>query len=169
MWIDVKAGPVVIEIPPNVLGVIDDHWFQYVTDLGRVGPDKGKGGKFLLLPPGYKGEVPDGYFVVRSKTYGNLMFWRGFVENGSTKTAVEATKKYAKVYSLADARKPPQMKFINISGAAFNTIGANTFQIYEDLNNVIQYEPTRPIARKCLDNSLLSASKKASPSRPMHE
>ena len=150
MWIDVKAGPVVIEIPPNVLGVIDDHWFQYVTDLGRVGPDKGKGGKYLLLPPDYKGEVPDGYFVVRSKTYGNLMFWRGFVENGSTKTAVEATKKYAKVYSLADAQNPPLMKFINISGAAFNTIGANTFQIYEDLNNVIQYEPNEAYSPEVL-------------------
>ncbi|HMH13630.1 MAG TPA: DUF1254 domain-containing protein [Edaphobacter sp.] len=50
MWLDTKDGPLVIETPPNVLGVIDDHWFQYVTDFGRVGPDKNKGGKFLLLP-----------------------------------------------------------------------------------------------------------------------
>lgn len=56
MWLDTKAGPLVIETPPNVLGIIDDHWFQYVTDFGRVGPDKNKGGKFLLLPPGYTDE-----------------------------------------------------------------------------------------------------------------
>jgi hypothetical protein len=96
MWLYTRDGPLVLETPPNVLGVIDDHWFQYVTDFGRVGPDRGKGGKFLLLPPDYKGEVPEGYFVVRSKTYGNVCFWRGFLENGSTMPAVESSKKFAK-------------------------------------------------------------------------
>ena len=51
----------VIETPPNVLGIIDNHWFHYVADFGNAGPDKGKGGKFLILPPGYEGDVPDGY------------------------------------------------------------------------------------------------------------
>src|SRR5690606_7864313 len=55
MWVDTKEGPLVIETPPNVLGVIDDHWFQYVGDVGNAGPDKGKGGKYLLLPPGHTG------------------------------------------------------------------------------------------------------------------
>jgi hypothetical protein len=59
-WIDLKNGPVVIESPPNTLGIVDDFWFRYVADLGNAGPDKGKGGKFLFLPPGYKGEVPEG-------------------------------------------------------------------------------------------------------------
>ena len=54
-WIDLKNGPVVIESPPNTLGLVDDFWFHYVTDLGNAGPDKGKGGKYLFLPPGYKG------------------------------------------------------------------------------------------------------------------
>jgi hypothetical protein len=166
MWIDVKAGPVVIEIPPNVLGVIDDHWWQYVTDLGRVGPDKGQGGKYLLLPPDYQGEVPPGYFVVRSKTYGNLVFWRGFIEDGSTKPAVEATKKYAKVYALADTDNPPPMKFINISGAAFNTIGANTFQIYEDLNNVVQYEPNEAYSPEVLGQLAAIGIEKGKPFAP---
>jgi hypothetical protein len=147
MWLDTREGPLVIETPPDVLGVIDDHWFQYVTDFGRVGPDKNQGGKFLLLPPDYKGEVPkdkkDGgeYFVLHSKTYGNLSFWRGFVEDGSTKPAVASSKKFTKVYRLADAKNPPAMKFINVSGKAFNTIGANTFKLYEDLDSVVQYEP----------------------------
>jgi hypothetical protein len=150
MWVDTKEGPLVIETPPNVLGVIDDHWFQYVTDFGRVGPDKNKGGKFLLLPPDYKGEIPDGYFVLRSKTYGNLVFWRGFVENGSTATAVENSKKFAKVYRLADIKNPPAMKFINVSGKRFNTIGANTFQFYEDVNKVVQYEPNEAYSPEIL-------------------
>src|SRR5215469_2335189 len=57
-WIDLKNGPVVIESPPNVLGVVNDFWFRYVTDLGNAGPDHGKGGKYLILPPDYKGAVP---------------------------------------------------------------------------------------------------------------
>ena len=54
-----------IELPPGMLGVVNDMWFRYVTDLGIAGPDQGKGGKYLVLPPGYDGEVPEGYFVVR--------------------------------------------------------------------------------------------------------
>jgi hypothetical protein len=60
-WIDLKNGPIVIESPPNTLGFVDDFWFRYVADLGNAGPDKGQGGKFLFLPPGYNGSVPDGY------------------------------------------------------------------------------------------------------------
>jgi hypothetical protein len=166
MWVDTKAGPVVIETPPNVLGVIDDHWFQYVADFGRVGPDKNKGGKFLLLPPGYKGEVPEGYFVLHSGTYGNLVFWRGFVENGSTKPAVESTKKFAKVYMLSDAKNPPPMKFIDVSGKAFNTIGANTFQFYEDVNSVVQYEPNEAYSPEILGTLAAIGIEKGKPFAP---
>jgi hypothetical protein len=150
MWLDLKDGPLVFETPPDVLGVIDDHWFQYVADFGRVGQDRGKGGKYLLLPPGYEGDVPDGYFVLRPKTFGNLVFWRGFMVDGDTKPAVEASKKFAKVYKLSEAANPPPMKFINVSGKEFNTIGANTFQFYEDVNAVVQYEPNEAYSPEIL-------------------
>ena len=142
MWLDLKDGPLVLETPPNVLGIIDDFWFHYVGDVGNAGPDRGKGGKFLLLPPGYTGEVPTGYFVFRSKTFGNVYFWRGFLENGSTKTAVENTEKFAKVYALAQAKNPPPMKFVNVSGKEFNTIHANNYHFYEEVNTLVQEEPT---------------------------
>lgn len=61
-WVNTKDGPIVAETPPNTLGVMDDHWFRYISDFGNAGPDKGKGGKFLILPPGYTGDVPEGYF-----------------------------------------------------------------------------------------------------------
>ena len=152
MWIDLKNGPVVIESPPNILGIIDDFWFHYVGDVGNAGflTRVLKGGKFLVLPPDYKGDVPGGYFVFRSKTYGNVFFWRGFVENGSTKAAVEATKKFAKVYSLSQATNPPPMKFINVSGRAFNTIHANDFTFYEEINHVVQEEPNDALDRETL-------------------
>lgn len=150
MWIDLKDGPLVLETPPNVLGVIDDHWFQYVADFGRVGPDKNNGGRYLLLPPGYDGEVPEGYFVLRPKTYGNLVFWRGFLKDGSTESAVAESKKFAKVYKLSEANDPPPMKFINVSGKSFNTIGANTFEFYVDINNIVQYEPNEAYSPEIL-------------------
>jgi hypothetical protein len=166
MWLDTKEGPLVMETPPDVLGVIDDHWFQYVTDFGRVGPDKGKGGKFLLLPPDYKGEVPEGYFVLRSKTYGNLVFWRGFVVDGNTKPAVESSKKFTKVYRLADAKNPPPMKFINLSGKAFNTIGANTFELFEDANRLVQYEPNEAYSPEILGQLAAIGIEKGKPFAP---
>ena len=64
-----KGGPTVVETPPNLLGVVDDGWQPWITDLGNAGPDKGKGGKYLLLPPGYEGKKPDGYFVFECPTY----------------------------------------------------------------------------------------------------
>ncbi|WP_447962581.1 DUF1254 domain-containing protein [Nitrospira sp. Ecomares 2.1] len=141
MWLDTKQGPLVLETPPNVLGVLDDHWFQYVGDVGNAGPDRGKGGKFLLLPPGYTGKVPEGYHVFRSSTFGNLFFWRGFLDNGSTTTAVNNTKQFTKVYRLSEAENPPKMKFINVSGKAFNTIHSNDFHFYKEVNDIVQYEP----------------------------
>jgi len=76
MWINLKDGTLVAEIPPGVLGMINDMWFYYVTDMGLVGPDKGKGGKYLVLPPGYKGAVPDGYYVVQMTTYEGFLCWQ---------------------------------------------------------------------------------------------
>jgi hypothetical protein len=81
-WLDLKEGPMVIESAPNVLGFVDDFWFHYVTDMGNAGPDKGQGGKFVILPPDYQGAEPPGYFVSRSKTYGNWFIMRGFLVNG---------------------------------------------------------------------------------------
>ncbi len=141
MWLDLKEGPLVIELPPNVLGLINDFWFNYVADIGNAGPDRGRGGKYLLLPPGYAGEVPDGYYVLHSETFGNLCAWRGFQVEGDPKPAVETIKKFAKVYLLSQAENPPTMKFINLSGQVFNTVAANDFTFYEHINHIVQEEP----------------------------
>jgi len=140
-WLDLKGGPVVVESPPNTLGLVDDFWFNYVTDLGNAGPDKGKGGKFLFLPPDYTGDVPQGYFAFTSPTYGNLLFWRGFQVNGDPKPAVENIKRHARIYPLAQVANPPQQKFVNLSGRAFNTIHANDVRFYEEVNQLVQEEP----------------------------
>jgi hypothetical protein len=140
-WLELKDEPMVIETPPNVLGIIDDHWFHYVTDFGNAGPDKGKGGKFLILPPGYDGAVPDGYHVARTNTYGNWVIWRGFQENGDPAPAVETTKKIFRIYPLSQKDDPPKMNFINLSGVFNNTIHRTDDKIFEEINEVVQAEP----------------------------
>ena len=150
MWLDLKDGPLVLETPPDVLGIVNDHWFRYVGDIGNAGPDKGKGGKYLLLPPGYTGDVPEGYFVFRSPTYQNLYFWRGFIKDGSTATAVENTKKFAKVYPLSDVNNSPPMTYVDVSGKAFNTICSNDYSFFEDINEIVQAEPNEAYSPEIL-------------------
>ncbi len=140
-WLDLSKGPVVVESPPNVLGVADDFWFRYIADLGNAGPDKGKGGKFLFLPPGYKGAVPNGYFVYKSPTFNNLLIWRGFVVKGDTGPAVENFKKNTRIYLLSEAAHPPQNKVVEVSGKEMNTIHANNAKFYEEVNSIVQEEP----------------------------
>jgi hypothetical protein len=140
-WVELGNEPMVIETPPKVLGLIDDAWFHYVADFGNAGPDKGEGGKFLLVPPGYTGEVPQGYFVARTETYGNWVVWRGFQVNGSTKPAVDATKAMFRVYPLSKKDNPPKMNFINVSGTAHNTIHRMDFEYWNEVNETIQAEP----------------------------
>ena len=141
-WLEMKDEPYVIETPPNVLGIIDSHWFHYVADFGNAGPDKGMGGKFLILPPGYKGDVPDGYHVAQSDTYGNWVIWRGFQVDGDPKPAVDTTKNIFRMYPLSQKESPPKMNFINVSGKEFNTIHRTDYQIFEEINDVVQAEPS---------------------------
>ena len=144
-WLDLRNGPLVVEVPPKVLGLLDDMWYRFVTDIGMVGPDKGEGGKYLILPPGYKGEVPEGYFVVRSATYSNWIAWRTFLENGDPKPGVDRVKQFTKIYPLSQAANPPKLNFVNVSGRDFNTVGPADYPFWEYLNQVVQEEPTESV------------------------
>jgi len=144
-WLDTKNGPIVAETPPNTLGLVDDHWFHYICDFGNAGPDKGKGGKFLFLPPDYKGDVPEGYFVMRPATYGLWLAGRGFLVNGDPKPAVAAIEKSLKIYPLAQAANPPVTEFSNVSGVPHNTVHANNFHFYEEVNDIVQEEPAEAL------------------------
>lgn len=141
MWINLHNGPLVAEIPPNVLGMINDFWFHYVTDLGVVGPDRGTGGKYLILPPGYKGEVPEGYLVVKAPTFEGFLAWRNFLVDGDPRPGIDNIKKFARVYPLSEAANPPANKFVNVSGKAFSTLAPADFKFWEYLNQVVQGEP----------------------------
>jgi len=137
-----KDGPTVVEIPPaSGPGTVNDAFFRFVVDMGAPGPDKGKGGKYLILPPDYKGNVPEGYFVARSTSYVNWLILRGFLVDGKPDAAAKSFRENLKVYPLALANNPPAMQFIDGSEKPFNTIHANNFMFYEELATVIAREP----------------------------
>jgi hypothetical protein len=140
-FLDLTEGPVVMEVPPNVLGPVDDMWFRWITDVGNTGPDQGQGGSYLFLPPGFSGEVPDGYFTFASPTYGALVFFRGFVVDGDTRPAVESIRANARIYPLSEAQNRPETPILNLSGAAFNTVHPNDFTFYEEIDHLVQEEP----------------------------
>ena len=140
-WLDLKAdGPTVIDLPPRMLGILDDMAFLYITDLGMAGPDKGAGGKFLVLPPDYSGDVPDGYFVVQSRTYGVWLFMRGYLDKG-IEAASKNIRDNLRVYPLAKKDSPPPNTFHNGSGVEIQTVLPNDYSFYENVHAIIQEEP----------------------------
>jgi hypothetical protein len=88
----------VLEVPPKTLGAIDDYWFRWVIDIGLPGPDRGEGGKYLILPPGYDGPVPSGFNIARTRTSIVIWFARSFLEKNDPKPVAEAIRKFTKVY-----------------------------------------------------------------------
>ncbi len=139
--LNIKDEPMVMEVPPMVLGMVDDAFFRWVGDVGLTGADKGAGGKYIFAHRDYKGEFPEGYFVARSSSYRNWVLSRAFVKDGDLAGTAKFIKAKCKVYPLSQAKNPPDQKFVNLSGKKMNTIHANDFQFYEELNSIIQYEP----------------------------
>jgi hypothetical protein len=138
---DLEAtGPMVLEAPPGMLGAINDAWFRYLEDIGPAGPDEGKGGRYLLLPPGYQGDVPDGYFVVASSTYNVWVFMRASIAEGLA-AARRNVEEHLRIYPLSKKDDPPALELVSGSGKSFNTIHANDYSFYEHLDEVIQKEP----------------------------
>ena len=142
-YTDLKTdGPTVIETPPNVLGIVNDGWMQYVTDLGNAGPDKGKGGKYLLLPPGYNGEVPKGYFVFECPTYRNWIMVRGFVQiTGTGDDAIAYYKENFKIYPLATGPRE-DVKYLNVSFVEGNTTHPRDISYFNLIDQIVQFEPS---------------------------
>lgn len=139
--INLKNGPVVLNLPPMVLGAVDNAYFLHVSDVGITGPDKGKGGQYLFIGPDYKGDIPDGYHVVYSKTYRHWLFMRTFVKNNNIAESVRGLKEHFQLYPLAQADNPPKQNIINASGKKINTIHPNNIEFFDELNAVVQYEP----------------------------
>ena len=159
--VDLTKGPMVIEQPPLGLGTINDMWFSWIIDIGFPGPDRGEGGKYLIVPPGYDGPLPEGgFYVAKSRTNRVLYAARSFLKDNDPKPTVDLIKKTLRIYpytpggfgtSIATAlegkvklaKNPavPETKFVEASGKAFNTIPPSDYTFFEMINENIQDEP----------------------------
>ena len=128
-----RDGPTVVEVPDGLLGAANDGWFRYINNLPVAG-------KYLYLPPGYDGPIPDGFAVYRPKTYRIWVFLRSSVKNGDVAAAASLVTDNVKVYPLSKYADQPKMKWVSASGKAFNTIHPNNIDFYHHLDKIIQYE-----------------------------
>jgi hypothetical protein len=164
--VDLKqTGPAVIEVPPMVLGIINDGFMRFVADLGNAGLDRGQGGKYLLLPPGFQGDVPEGYFVFRAPTYRNWVMVRGFQRNTGTGAAALAYyEKNFKVYPLGEGAYEPSVADISFKPA--DSTHPRDFRYFELLDKMVQYEPATAFTPEELGLLLALGIEKGKPFRP---
>jgi len=159
--IDLSKGPMVIEQPSDGVGTINDMWYSWIIDVGGPGPDRGRGGKYLIVGPDYDGPLPEGgYFVAHSKTNRIIYASRAYLVNSDPRPAIENVKANMKIYayapggygtSIAEAltgavrigEDPaiPETKFVEGSNVSFNTVPPSDFGFYEWINENVQAEP----------------------------
>ena len=165
-FIDLSDGPMVLDIPAlgppsGLLGTIDDMWFRWITDFGLPGPDRAQGGRYLLVGPGYDGPLPDsGFHVFHARTTRVTALGRGFMVDNDPSVPVEAIRNGVRLSRyvpgaqgtaigtflagrapLGAAPAVPEGRFVELSGAAFNTIYPNDFGYWELVNELVQQEP----------------------------
>ncbi len=165
-FVDLSDGPMVIEVPAlgapsGLLGTIDDMWFRWVTDVGLPGPDRGEGGRYLIVGPGHEGPLPDsGYHVFHSRTRRVTLIGRGFMVDNDPTVPIEAIRNGVRVYpytpgahgtavgSFLAGRAPlgaappvPETRFVEATGMEINTIYPNDFGFWELVHELVQQEP----------------------------
>lgn len=144
-----KDGPVVLEIPPadegSITGSVDDAWQNALEDVGPAGADKGKGGKYLILPPAYKEKVPSGYLPLQSDTYQGFAILRSNLKSGSDEEIAKAVAygKRVKFYPLSEARKgsEPRTRFVDAFGVMYDATIPYDTRFFESLHRFVQVEP----------------------------
>jgi hypothetical protein len=151
-YVDVgKDGPLVIELPPGQQGILDDFWqrpvpgptvegHDFAGDVGLAGPDGGKGGKYLLLPPGYGGPVPDGYFVYRPTTNNVFLFWRAFFTDPKQLSEPVAQIEQTRIYPLGKEASAKPMQFPDASDVSIIMLFPPDGSYFEMLSRFIDSE-----------------------------
>jgi hypothetical protein len=141
------VGPVVLEIPPagdgTIVGSIDDCWQTAIEDVGPAGVDKGNGGKYLVLPPGYDAQIPNGFIPMPSSTYQTYALLRSILADGSEESVAKAVAygKRIKVYPLTQTAQTPPPAFVDAVDSMFDATIPYEARFFESLNRMIQAEP----------------------------
>jgi hypothetical protein len=156
-YLDLKEdGPMVIEVPPGLQGILDDFYQRPICsagtidgkvwcgDVGLPGPDKGQGGKYLILPPGYRETIPTGYLPFRSRTYGVFVFWRGFFKDPRQLDAPVRVMEQTKIYPLGKETTARPMQFPDASGVPVNMLYPMDGSAFDMLARYIEHEHVDP-------------------------
>ena len=152
-----QAGPVVIEVPPadggSITGSIMDCWQTPLEDVGPAGVDKGKGGKYLVLPPGYWGTGPDGYIALRSQTYQGYALLRSILQSGSDTDFAKAVAygKRIAFYPLSVAASPPPTTYLDAADVVFDATIPYDVRFFESLARMIESQPWLERDRAMID------------------
>jgi hypothetical protein len=149
-YLDLKeTGPLVVAAPRDVIGMFTDFFQRTITDVGAIGPDRARGGLYLLLPPDYDGEVPKGYFAFKSRTYNVFLFFRTIMakgDNGPDPRPAVALAEQTRVYPLWAMEKDVKpMQFPNGSGRNINMMYPVDNTYWTKLKAFVDYEPTSAI------------------------
>ena len=149
-YLDLKeTGPLVVAAPANVIGMFTDFFQRTITDVGLIGPDRARGGLYLLLPPDYDGEIPQGYFAFKSKTYNVLLFFRTIMakgDNGPDPKPAVTLAEQTRVYPLWTPEKDVKpMQFPNASGKRINMMYPVDGTFWTKLKSLVDYEPVSAI------------------------
>jgi hypothetical protein len=141
------AGPMVLEIPPADDGLINgsimDCWQSALEDVGPAGADKGKGGKYLILPPGSKEKAPPGYKRLPSDTNQGYALLRSILKSGSDADVAKgvAYGKRIKLYPLSQAENPPETTFVDTVDSVFDSTIPYDLRFFQSLDRMVQAEP----------------------------
>lgn len=157
-FFDLADGPMVLEIPPaeggSITGSIDDCWQTAIEDVGPAGADQGQGGRYLLTPPGYTGEVPAGYIHRPSPTHTSYALLRSILQGGADAEVVAAAVAYARrirVYPLSAAADPPPSVWHDAVDAIFDATIPYDLRFFEALARMIEIEPWLQRDRAMID------------------
>ncbi len=142
---NLKKGPVVVEVPAKsdkalLYGQIVDHWQYAIADVGPIGVDKGKGGKYLLLPPDYQGKKPKGYYILKSPSYRVYFAFRSVKAPGATTADAYAYAKKIRMYYLND---PKPTKFIDPSDMRFPSLPQYDENFFRDVHDIFTLEKVK--------------------------
>ncbi len=146
---DLRNGPVVLEVPAKtakgvLYGQVVDAWQATIADIGPSGLDKGAGGKYLFLPPGYKAEVPTGYFPIQSSNYQIMVALRSIPLGGATDADALAYSKTLKMYPLSEAAHPSPTRFVDGRPYPLHTLPFYDIRALQDIHDIISVEPVQP-------------------------
>ena len=167
-----QAGPMVIEIPPadhgSITGSIMDCWQTPLEDVGPAGVDQGKGGKYLILPPGYSGTVPDGYIALPSQTYQGYALMRSILRSGNDADFAKAVAygKRIAFYPLSAAANPPPTVYLDAADVVFDATIPYDVRFFESLARMVESQPWLQRDRVMIDSLRTLGIEKGKPFGP---